>query len=547
MQNYISYSIEKRIAQQIFPRLNVNEWESKKEYYIKLVEMGVGGFCVFFPTMERMQTIVQELSKYSEVPLLYSCDMENGMGMRFPDATIFPRAGAIGSTNFPGNAYICSKITALEAKSCGIFWNLAPVADVNSNPNNPIINIRSYSNDPIAVSQFINAYIDAATSERMLSCAKHFPGHGDTEEDSHISIPKLSKSMEELVNNELVPFFAAIKNGVPSVMVGHLAVPSLDPSNLPATLSRRIITDFLRKKLKYEGIIVTDALEMKSVESKYPNGEASYMALEAGADVLLMPEDPVAAYDKILQQIEKIDEEQVKLSFDRIINAKRWCGLLDGILNSLPSIGASLKDNAETALSMAKSTIKIVSKDGISKDKDSYKLEETESFLLISILLDDREIDKAMEFTMQLQSKTVSNCDAMFINNNMDAAAENLLAEAASENDVIIISVFQSPSSYSVKNTIRTGIIDFLNTLSKGKRTIIANFAPSTACSDLYSDAILDAQSDDYSSMSAIAEAITGNAGQYDFVSDVSQAHLQKEAMEQEEEKNADETEISNK
>lgn len=529
MQNYPSYSIKQRIAQLIFPRLNVNEWAERKEYYIKLAEMGVGGFCVFFGNMNEMRTIVKELSEHSDIPLLYCCDMEHGMGMRFDDAAVFPRAGAIGAANNPGNAYIVSKITAIEAKSCGIFWNLAPVADINSNQDNPIINIRAYSDNAIKASQFANAYIDAANSERMVSCVKHFPGHGDTAVDSHIIVPVINKTMEELTNNELVPFYAAIKNNVPSIMVGHLAVPAIDNSMMPATLSEEIISGFLRNKLKYDGIVITDALEMHSVERLYPKGEATYLALKAGADVLLMPGDPELAYKYIIDNLDTLNKAQIEQSFERIINRKRWCGLLDGILDKLPDAG-SLEDNGRIALKMAKSTIRILPQD----KKSEVEIEEDDAYFLVSVLTDDRDLEKAVKFAYLLQSKTVNNCDSIFINNELDLDTKKLLKQTAQKNNVLIIAVYQSPSSYSSKKIISEELKEILNDLSRFQKTVLVNFAPEAAANNLNYSVKIDTFSDDAGSMNAVAEIISGKEEKFDFVSDINEAYIQKEKLESE-------------
>lgn len=529
MKNYLSYTLEKRIAQLIFPRLNVNEWENKKDYYRNLAKLGVGGFCIFYGNTDTMLEIVDDLDNYSEIPLLYCCDMENGMGMRFEDATIFPRAKAIGSTSNPGNAYITSKITSLEAKSCGIFWNFAPVIDVNSNPDNPIINLRAYSDNPALVSEFAKAYIDAANSERVMTSAKHFPGHGDTDVDSHISVPILNKSIDELTQNELLPFFSMIKYGVPSIMVGHLSVPAIDDSNLPASLSERIIKKFLRNKLNYNGIIITDALEMKSVEQQYPNGEATYLALKAGADVLLLPENPEIAYKYILSNVNNLLEKDIEDSFDRIIENKRKVGLLDGILNHLPS-GISFEDNRLLAINMAKSAMKITPSDKI----DECKLDENDSFLLLSILIDDRSLENSMQFMKLLQSKTVNNCDSMFVNNDLDASTVKLLEEAIQNNNKLIIAIYQSPTSYSRKNRISDELKNIINNLSNKIFTIVINFAPESASNLLNYNIKIDTFSDDNNTLSAVAELISGNDEEYNFVSNIKEAKKQKKKLERE-------------
>ena len=528
-REYPSWTIERKIAQLIFPRLNLSEWERDKQLYIDLVKMGVGGFCVFQADIHKMRAVVEELNQYSDIPLLYSCDMEFGLPMRFADGTAFPRAYAIGQTGNPGNAYISGKITALEAKSCGIFWNLSPVADINSNPDNPIINIRSFSDNPVEVSGFISAQIAAIQEERVIACAKHFPGHGDTDKDSHIEVPVLSKSLEELTANELVPFFVAIKQGVRSIMVGHLAVPALDDSNLPASLSRKITTDFLRNKLGYSGIIVTDALDMKSVENKYPNGEATYLALQAGADALLIPENAKAAFEYIKDNLVNIDNEQILNSFDRIIENKRRCGLLDGILNNLPT-NISFEEHQDVAIRMATNCIQIFG------EHDSIPLDEDDSYMLIGVLLDDRNLDNAFKFSQMLQSKTINDCDTIFVNNAITEADMKIIEEANQSNNTLIIAVFQSPSSYSTKAKIATQLLDKLNELSKFKKTILANFAPSNACEGINFDLKLDAMSDDANSMLAVANYISGNDETINYVSDIDVAKYHQSELEKAEE-----------
>ena len=176
-------------------------------------------------------------------------------------------------------------------------WVFAPDADVNNNPDNPIINIRSYGEDPVAVAEGVSAFIEGAhsqTRDYVLVTAKHFPGHGDTAQDSHVQLARLDASKQRIESVELVPFRAAIQHGVDAVMTAHLAVPAFDPQQQPATLSANILTGLLRDELHFSGLVVTDALEMQGIASLYSQGEAAVRAVEAGAHVLLMPTDPGA-------------------------------------------------------------------------------------------------------------------------------------------------------------------------------------------------------------------------------------------------------------
>lgn len=314
-REFPSLDIRKKAAQLVFPRLDLAKYDIDRDFYISLVKRGVGGFCVFNASTEAMRRAARELNSFADIPLLFSCDMEFGTAMRFSDGTAFPRAGSLGRSGNPGYAYIASNITALEAKSCGIFWNYAPVADVASNPDNPIIGLRAFSDNPSEVVKYIAAWTNAAKTEHVLSCAKHFPGHGDTGVDSHLELPVIEKSIAELSQCELLPFYFAIKFNIDSIMVGHLVVPALDSSNTPASLSRKIVTDFLRKKLNYNGIIVTDALDMQSVSKLYEPDSTAFHALSAGNDVALLPENPDKSIDFIEKNINKLSLKQIEDSF----------------------------------------------------------------------------------------------------------------------------------------------------------------------------------------------------------------------------------------
>src|SRR5207245_1373134 len=222
------------------------------------------------------------------------------------------------------------KITALEARAVGIQWVYAPDADVNNNPNNPIINTRSFGEDPARVAEFVKEFVRGVEENGALATAKHFPGHGDTASDSHIDLPVIQANRERLDRLELVPFRAAIAAGAGSIMTGHLSVPALEPDpNAPATLSSRILTDLLRKELRFEGLVVTDAMDMGGITVRFAPGEAAVRAFEAGADALLMPPVPDAAFEGLQSAVKsgRISRERLDASVRRILQAKAKLGL----------------------------------------------------------------------------------------------------------------------------------------------------------------------------------------------------------------------------
>ena len=271
-----------------------------------------------------------QMQKRAKIPLIISADFERGTAMRIDEGTCFPFAMAVGSTDNPKDAYTIGKVTALEARAAGIRWIFAPDADVNDNPDNPIINIRSFGEDPKRVGEYVAEFVHGVQENGGLATAKHFPGHGDVSVDSHLSLATVPGDRARLESVELVPFRAAIAAGVGSIMTGHLAVPAFEPdTNLPATMSPHILTDLLRKELGYDGLIVTDALDMGGVTSLYPPGEAAAGAIAAGADVLLLSPNDDAALQGLEDAVKsgRIPMARVDDAVRRILRAKARLGL----------------------------------------------------------------------------------------------------------------------------------------------------------------------------------------------------------------------------
>ena len=298
------------------------------------------------------------MQRLAKTPLLVASDFERAASMRvtggtrFPHSMAFSAAGDLAATRYEG------LIAAREARALGIHWIFAPVADVNNNPLNPIINLRSYGEDPEQVSRYVAAFIEGAHSDpasRVLVTAKHFPGHGDTDVDSHLGLPRLEVPRERLDALELKPFEAAIAHGVDSVMTAHMAVPALEPSGMPATVSHNVLTALLRDELKFKGLIVTDAMTMQGLAMLFDSGEGSVRSIVAGADVLLMPPDPEKAIRAVVAAVEdgRISRKRLDQSVTRVLAAKLSLGLtkkkivnLDAISDVLDSPEASEKAQA---------------------------------------------------------------------------------------------------------------------------------------------------------------------------------------------------------
>ena len=275
---------------------------------------------------------LNRMQRLAKTPLMVSGDFERGVSMRVGGTTVFPHAMAFGATGNPAYSRYEGEVTAREARALGVHWIYYPVADVNNNPDNPIINIRSFGENPEAVAAQVKAFIEGAHADKKnyaLATVKHFPGHGDTAVDSHMNMPTITVDRDRLEHVELVPFKAAIEAGVDSVMTAHIAVPALSPPGIPATLSPAILTDLLRKDLGFKGIIVTDALEMAGIVKSFSTGDAAVRALEAGADVLLMPTDPDAVVKAVTAAVQsgRLTRQRIQESVIKILAAKERVGL----------------------------------------------------------------------------------------------------------------------------------------------------------------------------------------------------------------------------
>ena len=289
--------------------------------------------------------LTNQLQAKSKLPLLIGADFERGAAMRLDEGTSFPTAMAVAAAGNAQDAYTMGKITALEARAVGIQWIYAPDADVNNNPGNPIINTRSFGEDPARVAEYVTAFVRGVEENGGLATAKHFPGHGDTASDSHIDLPVIHADRDRLEHLELVPFRAAIAAHVGSVMTGHLSVPALEPDpNTPATLSSHILTDLLRKELGFQGLVVTDAMDMGGITVRYAPGEAAVRAILAGVDALLMPPVPDAAFEALQAAVKsgRISVERLDASVRRILQAKAKLGLNENRLVDVNAINQKL-------------------------------------------------------------------------------------------------------------------------------------------------------------------------------------------------------------
>ena len=306
----------------------------------------IGGLIVSVGSPLDIATKLNALQQRSRLPLLVSADLEWGAGMRVVGATAFPHIMAVGATGDPRDAYTIGAAAAVEGRAVGIHVNFAPDADVNNNPANPIINTRSFGEDPRTVSRLVAAYVRGLHEHGMLATLKHFPGHGDTQTDSHIGLPVITAGYGRLDSLELVPFRAGIAAGADVVMSAHIAFPALTGSNDPATLSAAVLTGLLRDSLRFPGLVVTDALMMGAIVTKYGAGEATVRAFLAGSDLLLIPADPDSAVLAMTAAVAagRVTPQRLAQSVRRVLEIKRRLGLFERRtvpLDSIPHVVGS--------------------------------------------------------------------------------------------------------------------------------------------------------------------------------------------------------------
>lgn len=327
-------SLREKVGQMIVAKVDARyDSVTDPEYLLisRLAKEGkIGGIMFLKGDVKSAAMLANHFQSISAVPLLVSADMERGLAMRLDGATEFPAAMAVSAAGDPELARKMGEIIAREARAVGIQQNYAPSVDLNINPANPIINVRSFGDRIPLVNAMSSAFIDGMQSSGLVATAKHFPGHGDVTVDSHKALPVLEGDRKRLEHYELQPFRSAISHGVLSVMVGHLAVPKLTGTLEPASLSKKIVTGLLRHELDFKGLIVTDALNMKALQSGgLTPGQVAVAAVEAGNDILLFPENPEATYDAVCAAVEsgKISEHRIDKSVRRILMVKHWLGL----------------------------------------------------------------------------------------------------------------------------------------------------------------------------------------------------------------------------
>ncbi|HEY0459853.1 MAG TPA: glycoside hydrolase family 3 N-terminal domain-containing protein [Pyrinomonadaceae bacterium] len=401
-------SVEEKVGQLIQIGINARFINQDSDFFQDLkrqvTENKIGGVIFFGAPMYETVQLGNRLQENADIPLLFALDAETGIGMRFSDAANFPWNMAVAATGNPEYAYKMGVITGREAKAMGLMQVYAPVLDVNNNADNPVINVRSYSEDPETVARFGSAFIEGVQSQGVIATAKHFPGHGDTDVDSHRGLPIINVSRERLDKLELVPFKKAIESGVASIMVAHIGLPQIDPTEikpipnairvdtdeevisenatLPATLSPKIQTEILRNQLGFKGLIVTDAMSMSGLTLYVTQEEAGVQAFLAGADLLEKPADTDAMIRGLRDAVKsgRISEVRLNESVRKILAWKHELGLFKQKITPIDQIDKIVagKETHALAEEIANKAVTLVKNEDnllpLSKDKKVFVL-----------------------------------------------------------------------------------------------------------------------------------------------------------------------------
>lgn len=437
----------------------------------------IGGLIFMRGDIYGQAVLTNKLQKLSTTPLWITQDMEYGAAMRISGSTRFTPAMGVAATGDKRNAYMMGKITALEAKALGVHQIFAPVLDVNNNPDNPVINVRAFSGDPNMVSEYGIAFMQGVHSEGIVSTAKHFPGHGDTDTDSHNELPVLNHDYSRLDSVELIPFKAAIADGMQSVMSAHISFPKIsDHPELPGTLDKSILSGILKDSLNFNGVVVTDGLEMEGIASKFSPGRVVVRALNAGADIMLISPDIYTAINEVVEAVKlgEITEERIDLSYRKIITWKQEHGLFESDNQvDIDKLDTQINTNfhQSVAARIARESVTLLKNEGniIPIDPTVHK-----SVLLVSIA-DDEEGNTGARFIRTLRDYHPDVTFAVH-DNRTDANDEQKFLRQARESDLIIIGSFISLSfRESIQLSRRQS--SFLNRLLKtNKPTALVMF-----------------------------------------------------------------------
>ena len=471
-------SLDEKIGQLVHIGINARFMNQDSPEFITLkrqvTENKIGGIVVFVGGVYETVHLINRMQKSAKIPLLISADFETGVGMRFYEAENLPWNMAIAATGNPEYARKLGAITAREARALGVQQVFAPVVDVNNNPDNPVINVRSFGENPQDVARFGNAFAEGLQSGNVLATAKHFPGHGDTAIDSHRGLPVIDFSRERLEKTEFLPFRRLIENGVGSVMISHISMPQLDDekaapleysikaeytekeiitegATVPATLSEKIVTGILKKDMNFDGLIVTDALDMSGLTIYFDQGEAAVRAILAGNDVLLKPANAQAVISGIREAVanKRISENRINESVKKILAWKYQLGLVDRKITNLDEIDKIVSNQETRNLSdeIARNAITLV------KNEEGVLPLKVKQKAVVLCITNGNDISFIGNALISSLRKNGLDVERIAIDERSTNGEINRVTEKAEQADVVIAGLFGRVRS-GAKNSV---------------------------------------------------------------------------------------------
>jgi beta-N-acetylhexosaminidase len=489
----LALTLEEKIGQLIMPWVlgdYAPEGSSSHDRILGyLDEFGIGGVIMSVGTPYEVAAKLNDLQRHSAIPLLVAADLETGAGFRMRGAihmpgsidlggaTDFPSLMAVGATGDDRLAYEMGRVTAVEARAVGIHVPFAPVLDVNNNPGNPIINVRSFGEDPEIVARMGQAFVRGVQEHGAIATGKHFPGHGDTDVDSHLGLPVIKHSRARMDSVELRPFQAAIDAGMDAIMTAHISVPSLNGGvRQPATLSTAVLTDVLRGQLGFRGIVFTDAMDMSAIANLYDSGEAAVRAIEAGADVILMPPSVGGAVRGLLEAVRsgRLPEDRIDASVGRILAIKEGLGLAYGGEVQIERIAerVGVPDHLAVAGRIAERSITL-----LRNERGLLPLAGTRSARVLSVsYARSSDVWAGRYFNRQLRDTYPRLTTSSLEPDSPDEMYERLREQARRQN-LVVVGVYVTAVSYSGSLAIPEEVIDFIDHLKRiGVPHIVVSF-----------------------------------------------------------------------
>ncbi len=464
-------TLEEKIGQLFMVAAYSNKTEAHKQNIINLVEQHhIGGLIFFQGGPARQAQLTNLYQSKAKVPLLISIDGEWGLAMRLDSTISYPRQMQLGAIQDNELIYQMGQDIAQQCKRVGIHVNLAPVLDVNNNPKNPVIGSRSFGENKENVAQKGLAYIHGMQDAGIMANGKHFPGHGDTDKDSHKTLPAVKASKERIKQLELYPFKKAFDEGLGSVMVAHLNIPALDSSEqIASTLSKKIVTDLLKKELKFNGLIFTDALNMKGVSSYFKPGEVDLKALLSGNDVLLFSEDVPKAIQEIKNALNQklISEKEINRRCKKILIAKQWAGL-DQKSNQTIELNKLYEDLHKTSYNAQRRKLIEASLTLVQNKKDLVPLKRLDTLNIASVAL-----GTSSEDVFQKTLKLYAPCHTVQKQSFSSPTESTKLVESLKEYNPIIVTLHGTNERSYKKYGLQKTHIDFIEQLAKSKQVIL--------------------------------------------------------------------------